>query len=117
MPIDEFNKIDEEFFETILEEDFSFEGSIKTKDSLIIKGYIKGKIESEGTIIVGPNSIVDADIFCKNLQCFGKINGNITTQNELILHSPSIINGDITTQIMDFEKGCILNGRVKMVKS
>lgn len=114
MPIDEFNKIDEEFFNTILEEDFSFEGTIKAKDSIIIKGYLKGKIESEGTIIVGPKSVIEADIFSKNLQCFGKINGNIVVQNEVIFHSPAIINGDITAKLLNFEKGCILNGRVKM---
>ncbi|HOJ63456.1 MAG TPA: polymer-forming cytoskeletal protein [Spirochaetota bacterium] len=117
MPIDEFNKIDEEFFDTILEEDFSFEGSIKVKDSIIIKGYIKGKLESEGTVVVGPNSVVDADIISKNLQCFGKINGNIIAEEEIVLHSPSVINGDITTKSMNFEKGCILNGRVQMNKT
>ena len=114
MPIDEFNKIDEEFFDTILEEDFSFEGTIKIQDSIIIKGHIKGKIESEGTVIIGPNSIVEADIFSKKLQCFGKINGNIVVQNEVSFHPPSIINGDITTKSLNFEKGSILNGKVKM---
>jgi len=116
MPIDEFNKIDEEFFETILEEDLSFEGTIKIQNSILIKGYIKGRIESEGNVIIGPNSVVDADIFSKNLQCFGKINGNIVVENEVCFHSPSLINGDITTKSLNFEKGCLLNGRVKMTK-
>ena len=42
MPIDDFQKIDEEFFNTILEEDFFFEGDIKTQDALMVKGSLKG---------------------------------------------------------------------------
>ena len=74
MPHDDFSKIDEEFFNTILDEDFRFEGTIKFEDSLIIKGYVKGRIESAGDLIVGPNATIDADINAKSLECFGSIN-------------------------------------------
>ena len=45
MPIDDFQKIDDEYFNTILEEDFFFEGDIKTQDALLVKGSIKGSVE------------------------------------------------------------------------
>jgi cytoskeletal protein CcmA (bactofilin family) len=114
MPHDDFSKIDEEYFETVLDEDFRFEGTIKHADSLIIKGYIKGKIESEKVLIIGPNAVVDADISVKNLQCFGKINGNVIVQDEAYFHFPSSLNGDLTTPVLTFEKGCVLNGTVRM---
>jgi len=115
MPLEEFNMIDEEYFKTILEDDFVFEGAIKIPDSLIIKGKIKGKLESNNLVVIGPNSIIDADITSKQLQCYGKINGNITIEDEVYFHSPSVINGDITTNLITVEKGCKINGKVRML--
>jgi cytoskeletal protein CcmA (bactofilin family) len=117
MPHDDFHKIDEEYFDTILEEDFQFEGTIKNADSLIVKGYVKGKIESCKILIIGPNAVIDADISTQNLQCFGKINGNISVTNEAYFHAPSTLNGDLSTPVLTFEKGCLLNGRVSMVSA
>ena len=73
MPIDEFNKIDEEYFTTTLEEDFYFEGDLKTEQSLIVKGIVKGTLQTSGLLVVGPNSTITADVRAKKLQCFGKI--------------------------------------------
>lgn len=114
MPFDDFNKIDEEYFDTILEEDFSFEGTIKQADSLIIKGYVKGRIESNKMLVVGPKAVIDADVNANNLQCFGNINGDVVVTEEAYFHNPSSLNGDLSTPVLTFEKGCTLNGKVKM---
>ena len=116
MPLNEFNRIDEEYFESVIDEDFSFEGTAKTLESMIVKGHIKGRLDSAGLVIIGPNSVMDADITSKELQCFGKINGNIVNQEEIYLHAPSQINGDITTDTMTVEKGCRINGKVTMIE-
>ncbi|HOV15733.1 MAG TPA: polymer-forming cytoskeletal protein [Spirochaetota bacterium] len=114
MPYEDFNKIDEEYFDTILEDDFSFEGTIKQVDSVIIKGYVKGRIESEKILIVGPDSVIDADVKAKNIQCFGKINGNLVVEEEAYFHNPSSLKGDISTPVITIEKGCTINGKVSM---
>ena len=46
MPYEDFNKIDEEYFDTILEEDFVFE-DYQTCRLDNCKGNIKGQIESK----------------------------------------------------------------------
>ncbi len=117
MPRDDFSKIDEEYFNTVLDEDFNFEGSIKHEESLVIKGVIKGKIETQGDLIIGPNAVVEADISSKNLQCFGRITGNINVLNEVFFHGNSIIHGNVTAPFLEIEKGCVLNGQVLMVVS
>jgi len=111
---DEFNKIDEEYFDTILDDELKFEGTIKNTDSIIIKGNVKGKIESNKVLVVGPNATIDADIIGNKIHCYGKINGNINASEELVLHSPAFVNGDIITVSMSFEKNCILNGNITM---
>ncbi|HBD94775.1 MAG: hypothetical protein A2015_09245 [Spirochaetes bacterium GWF1_31_7] len=116
MPIDEFNKIDEEYFTTTLEEDFYFEGDLKTEQSLIVKGIVKGTLQTSGLLVVGPNSTITADVRAKKLQCFGKIIGNILVEDDVYFHSPSIITGDVSAPEITLENGCILNGRVTMKK-
>ena len=114
MPRDNFNKIDEEYFSTILDESFSFNGTVKFDSSCIIKGHIKGKIESKGKVVIGPNAVINADIVATALECFGKINGNVHVDDEAYFHAPSILNGSLKTALFTFEKGCILNGKVSM---
>ncbi|MCK4797237.1 MAG: polymer-forming cytoskeletal protein [Spirochaetes bacterium] len=116
MPRENFTKINEEYFYTILDEDFSFKGIIKFKDSSIIKGYIKGIIESQSDLIIGPNAVIDADISAKALECFGRINGNVTVEGETYFHAPAVLNGDLKTSLLTFEKGCAINGNVNMRK-
>ncbi len=110
-----FEKIDEEFFTTILDEDFKFEGHMKFEDSTIIKGNIKGKIESKADLIIGPNAIIEADVYAKKLECFGKIYGDIKVDDEVYFHSPSQLRGSLISSLITFEKGCFINGEVRMI--
>ena len=114
MPRNNFNKIDEEYYSTILDESFQFKGTIKFENSSIIKGYIEGKIESKGILVIGPKAVVTADISAKTLECFGQINGDVCIEEEAYFHAPAVINGSIKTKLLTFEKGCILNGNVIM---
>lgn len=114
MPLSDFNKIDEDFFSTVLEDDFSFDGSFVIADSLIVKGYISGKIQTEGLMIIGPDAVIEAEVYARDLQCFGRINGDMFIEKEAYFHCPSVINGNIDTPVITIEKGCLINGKIKM---
>lgn len=114
MSRDNFNKINEEYFNTILDESFGFKGIIKFDTSCIIKGFIEGKIESNDKLVIGPNAVINADIYAKSLECFGQINGEITVEEEAYFHAPSVLNGSINVPLLTFERGCILNGYIEM---
>ena len=117
MPADDFYKIDEEFFQTIIENDVTFEGELKLEESLIIKGRVKGLIETKGVLVVGPDAILMANIKAQKIECYGKIQGNVTVEELFHLHNPSSIIGDIITPEIVVEKGCSINGRVIMKKN
>lgn len=114
MPRENFDKIDEEYFNTILDEDFEFKGEIKFDFAAIIKGKIEGKIISKDKIVIGPNAVVKADIIARSLDCFGKINGKIEVEDEAYFHAPASLTGSLKTTYLTFEKGCLLNGSVEM---
>lgn len=114
MPIDEFSRIDEEYFETVLDDDFCFEGTAKFGDSLMVKGQLKGCLESSDLVVVGPNAAINAKIASKQLQCYGKIVGDVTNLEDTTFHAPSTITGDITTKTLSVETGCRINGKITM---
>ncbi len=114
MPIDEFSRIDEEYFETVLDDDFCFEGTAKFGDSLMVKGQLKGCLESSDLVVVGPNADINAKISSKQLQCYGKIVGDVTNLEDVTFHTPSTITGDVTTKTLSVETGCRINGRITM---
>ena len=114
MFFDDFSSIDEDLFDTVLDEDFNFEGILKNETSLIIKGCITGEIESNDLLILGPNAFIQGDIYTKNLQCFGKVKGNIFVEDEAYFYVKSEIYGNLTTNLITIEKGAIINGLIKM---
>lgn len=114
MEYSDFRKIDEDFFSTILDEDFKFEGTIIFDDSLIIKGTVKGKIETKGDLIIGPKAVIEANIKSKNLHCYGIINGNIEIKEEAYFHDSAIQKGSITSKLLTIERGSKISGLVRM---
>jgi cytoskeletal protein CcmA (bactofilin family) len=114
VPRDSFDKIDEDYYSTVLDENFVFKGIIKFDESSLIKGRIDGKIESKGKLIIGPDAVINADITAKSLECFGRINGNVIIEEEAYFHSPSSLTGSLKASLLTFEKGCSLNGKVTM---
>lgn len=114
MPRESFDKIDEEYFNTILDENFDFKGEIKFDFPAIIKGKVEGKIFSKDKLVIGPNAIIKADITARSLDCFGKIEGKVNIEEDAYFHSPATLTGSLKTAFLTFEKGCIMNGIIEM---
>jgi len=100
----------EEKVTTIIADDLEIQGTMKFKNSLMIKGVLEGEIISEGLLIVGPTARVAAKITTKNLISHGEIQGDVTASDRVILKSTSAHNGNITTPNIVIESGSIFNG-------
>ena len=56
----------------------ALEGTLVFEGTLFMNGHIKGSIESrEGTIIVGENAVIHADVFVRNANINGEIKGTV----------------------------------------
>jgi cytoskeletal protein CcmA (bactofilin family) len=95
---------------TVIADDLEIQGTMKFKNSLMIKGILEGEIISEGLLIVGPTAKVAAKITTKNLISHGEIQGDVTASDRVILKSTSTHNGNITTPNIVIESGSIFNG-------
>ncbi len=106
----------EEKVTTIIADDLEIQGTMKFKNSLMIKGVLEGEIISEGLLIVGPTARVAAKITTKNLISHGEIQGDVTASDRVVLKSTSSHNGNITTPNIVIESGSIFNGSCIMVR-
>ncbi len=110
----ESKMIEEKDVDTVLAEDIDFSGTMKFKNSLMIKGKFDGKIDAEGHLILGPNSEVKATIRAGIVTNYGKIIGNVEAIKKLELLKGAELSGDIKTPDLIIESGCIFNGNCTM---
>lgn len=111
---DESKVIEEKDVDTILADDIDFSGTMKFKKSLMIKGKFDGRIDADGHLILGTNSIVKAAIKAGVVTNFGKIIGNVEAIKKIELLKGAELNGDVKTPDLIIESGCIFNGNCSM---
>ena len=89
-------------------------GEIKANGDIRIDGNLTGSVVSKGKVVIGPTGIVDGDVICQNADVSGKINGNITVAELLVLKQTSNLNGEIKTNKLSIEPGANFSGSCSM---
>jgi len=92
-------------------------GEAVFKGMLRVDGHLSGQVKSEGgTLIVGNNGQVDADIEVAVATIHGTVNGDITASQRLELGRAAKVNGNIQTPSLVIEQGAVFEGNCKMVQ-
>jgi len=101
----------------ILDVDASMQGTLMFKDpvNLRINGSFEGKLDTKGSLIIGENASVRADISGDEIIIGGKLTGNIVAANSLKVLSNAHIVGDINTPTLSVETGAIIHGKCQML--
>ena len=112
----DFVDLEEESFDTIVEDDISFTGKIKVKKTILIRGKINGTIDSTSDLVVDTDSVVNADITAERVLIRGHVKGNVVGRKLIFVTSSGVLDGDITTEKVVLEPGCNFGGKCTMVK-
>jgi cytoskeletal protein CcmA (bactofilin family) len=92
-------------------------GEANFKAMMRVDGHFSGRITSStGTLIVGNNGVVDANIEVAVAVIQGNINGDIIATQRLELGRAAKVNGNIQTPSLIIEQGAIFEGSCKMVQ-
>ena len=102
--------------EKVLDVDASMQGTMSFKDpvNLRINGRFEGKLETKGTLTIGQNAEVKADIQGEDITIAGKVVGTISALSRLNIIAPAHVTGDIRTPLLSISEGAVLNGRCQM---
>src|ERR687892_1277912 len=92
-------------------------GEANFKAMMRVDGHFSGRISSSsGTLIVGANGKVDANIEVAVAVIHGTINGDIIATQRLELGRAAKVHGNIQTPSLIIEQGAIFEGSCKMLQ-
>jgi cytoskeletal protein CcmA (bactofilin family) len=92
-------------------------GEANFKAMMRVDGHLSGRINStSGTLIVGANGKVDANIEVAIAVVHGTVNGDIIATQRLELGRAAKVNGNIQTASLMVEPGALFEGSCKMIK-
>jgi len=85
---------------------------------LRVDGHLIGTVTSEaGTLIIGTNGQVDANVMVAAAMINGTVNGDILASEKLQLGRTARVMGNIQTPRLIIEEGAILEGSCSMLKA
>ena len=111
----DFFDLEDEAFDTIVENDITFVGNIKIEKTFMIRGQVTGNIDSLSDLVIDSNAIVNADISADRVLVKGQVKGNINAKSLIFVTASGVLDGDITTKKVVLEPGCKFSGKCSMI--
>ena len=97
-----------------LGEDTVFSGTLSFNGVVRIDGKMDGEVNTDDTLIVGENGVLEADINAGTVICRGKIKGTIQASKRIEIHTNSEVVGNISAPALLVENGAIFDGNCDM---
>lgn len=92
-------------------------GDVKSNGDIRIDGLLTGNLTTKGKVVIGPTGKVKGEVYCKNSEVSGTVEGKICVSQLLTLKTDSKISGDIITFKLSIEPGAKFTGNCKMSES
>ena len=100
---------------TLLGRDTQIEGALTFKETIRVDGRIKGKLVStQGTLIVGENAQIEADVQVGVAIIRGKVHGRVEAEQRIEIYAPAQVHGDISAPTVTIDSGVVFNGNCQM---
>ena len=90
-------------------------GEILSPGDIRIDGTFDGKLHSKGRVVIGETAVIKGDIFCDNIDLWGKVEGNLYVKDTLALKEGCIVNGNLHIKKLSVELGAVFNGNCKTI--
>jgi len=91
-----------------------FTGKLAFSGVVHLDGSFQGEIISRGTLVVGSESVVKAQIHSNILKIAGEVRGDLTATEKIELYPPAKVYGNIRTPSLIVEEGVIFEGTCSM---
>ena len=98
----------------VLSSDVEIKGNLKFTGELTFEGKLEGDIQTEGTLNLGDNAIVNGNITAQTVIVRGKVNGNIVAREKIEIKSKAELFGDIRASKLVIEEGVTYVGKAEV---
>ena len=87
-------------------------GDVKADNMVLLGARVDGDVTLSGNMKVGEESVLVGNIDCKNIQVLGKIQGDLSIKESVVLQKKALIVGNITSTEFVSEPGTKIRGSV-----
>ncbi len=102
--------------ESIISSGVELKGELSSKGSTRIDGYMEGKININGDLVLGETGFAKGELKADNMLIAGKVEGDVIVSNRLEITGTGSILGNASCLMLVIEEGGILDGVSKMGK-
>ena len=92
------------------------DGKIRTQGSLRIDGKLTGEVHAAENLAIGVTGQVEGAVNGRNVTVGGKIKGNITAVDKLVLEGKASVRGDVKAAKLVIDEGATFDGRISMTE-
>lgn len=107
---------DDEVFDTVLEENINFTGTIKFSKPFMIKGIVRGNIIATSDLVIDTTARVAANIKADKVLIRGAVRGNVCASSLVRVFTTGELTGDITAANVVLDPGSNFCGKCTMTK-
>lgn len=100
--------------ETIIGPSVTVEGGFVSQGDVRIEGSLTGSLSTAGSLVVGEQAHINANVQASNAFIAGYIKGNLVVKDRLELSPTSKIDGDIITKVLVVAEGAQISGKCQM---
>jgi len=89
-------------------------GEITGDEDLLIEGKVEGKVNVSQTLTIGAGGQVTAEVHGDTVIVLGRVNGNVSAAQRVILKPSAMVTGNITCAAFIVNEGASFDGNIIM---
>ena len=101
---------------SLLGEGMEMVGEISFAQGLRVDGIIRGKVRSEGSLVIGNKGRVEAEINIQRITINGEFHGTIQAANRIEINKDGRVYGELYTPCLIIEAGAFFDGKCNMTE-
>ena len=95
--------------------DALFKGTLRFEGTVRIDGKFEGTVNTKDTLVIGEAGDVQAeDVEVGTLVCKGNLRGTVVASKKIEMHPASKITGNVQTPAVSIQLGAVLDGHLNM---
>jgi cytoskeletal protein CcmA (bactofilin family) len=103
--------------ETIVGTSVKLKGNLKSEGNITINGSINGEVKTKGSVTIGPEANIIANVIARDVTVSGTVQGNIQAKERLNITETGRVYGDVSANILSISAGAIFSGKSIMVEN
>jgi cytoskeletal protein CcmA (bactofilin family) len=93
----------------------AIKGEVTGDEDMVIQGRVEGSVDlKQHSVTVGPEGEVKANITARVVTVEGRVDGNLSGEEQVILRASARVKGDIVAPRVVLEDGTVFRGSVEM---